>query len=200
MKKLFALLLTALMALSLIACSGSKNPEPVKPAEPESPASQEFETTTPETHQPATADMKEFGNEVVGYASVPSSWIIVPDEDSDQMQAYSPDYECTITLDVLSIDTSQFTVEQTASALWNIMEEDEIYDIQGAKVELIGYEAYQLYGLYKYEENEYYIVTWVFEDEDGVYRYRCAEGPKDPSADPDIFDTVDYLEGTYRIK
>ncbi len=202
MKKLLALILAGVMAVSFAACSSSsKTPEPVKPAEEEEPVSQAEETTGHQVRQPETEDLKEFGNAVVGYADVPSDWIIIEDdaEGSNQIQAYSPDYECTITLDVLDIDTSQYTVEDTASILWSIMEDDEIYDIQGAKVELKGYEAYQIYGLYKYEENEYYIVTYIFEDENGAYRYRCAEGPKDFEASPNVYDTVTYLEDSYRI-
>ena len=197
MKRVLSFILAGVIALSLIACSSnSKTPEPVKPTEPEESTSRVTYTPDP---QNATSSLKEFGNETVGYASVPGDWIIVQDDDSDQIQAYSPDYECTITLDVLNIDTSQYTVEQTASVLWGIMEEDEIYDIQGAKVQLKGYEAYQLYGIYKYEENEYYIVTYIFEDEFGAYRYRCAEGPKDFEASPNVYDTVTYLEDSYRI-
>lgn len=67
------------------------------------------------------------------------------------------------------------------------MEKNGGQEVKGATVTLGTYQALQVYG--KYFNGTAMLVAWVFEAEDGKYRYISAEGPTEK-----IMDVVGYIE------
>lgn len=192
MKKLLALLLAMAMVFGLVACGGSDS----KNDDGGNSDAGEVKTMT-------------VGTDVVGYVTIPEDWLT--NQEGTEFQTASPDFNSYITLDIFDVDSMELpegyeTMEEwledneyenmqeyLSTAIWYALEESDIYDIEGSVVDLCGFEANQVYGVYdsEYTDEICFIICWIFED-NGVYRYVAAEGPYS-----DIMDVKDYVEKTY---
>lgn len=202
MKKLLALMLAMAMVFGLVACGGSDSGN--------SDIVNDDDSGITEVDNAST---KTVGTDIVGYVTVPEDWLIKLD--GIQFQTASPDMNSYITLFIFEDDWFEIPEDEEgeydsfsdyiisvgyddvedylANGVRYNMINDDIYDIRGAEVELRGFTARQVYGVYdsEYTDEVCFMICWIFED-DGAYRYIAAEGPYS-----DIMAVRDYVENTY---
>lgn len=144
-----------------------------------------------------------FGDETYGYVKVPTDWVNFQDLDGvPGVQFSNPIGSSIITLDIFDLSQlpqemlSTVTSEELAKNVWYNLENSEVTNIVGASVQLMGLDAYQVYGDYVSEDYGWdsVIVCWIFKTEDGVFRYVAAEGGVD-----DIVNVVTYVESSYTL-
>ncbi|MBE6844456.1 MAG: hypothetical protein E7508_01900 [Ruminococcus sp.] len=216
MGKAGALLMAALMVMSLSACSEEK-PESkaekeivtetvavTEAKETETEAETEEETkseyteeTEPEKEAQAdngelevtyTGPTKEIGDEKFGYMQVPENWCIFEDIGVDDSTPLCQ--YCSP--DRASIVTMSYfegmDAELVANAYYQGYSEDAVEELTAATVMLDGKTAYQVYGYFT--DINKIMVTWVIDGEDGLAHSLSIE-----SQDYDVFS----LSGTYTL-
>lgn len=120
----------------------------------------------------------QVGDDENGYIQVPMGFIRFQDEDVEGLTQYSdPTGKNIVTLE--QYDGISYTT--AAESLRSYLASDEnIEDMQGATVEVAGYNALQLYGHYT---DGYFIVTWFIENpaDSGSSYYLAMEFDSDHS-------------------
>ncbi|WP_066308939.1 hypothetical protein [Bacillus sp. FJAT-29814] len=194
MKKLIKGLAIFILIASLAACTNQKDvstkSEETKQKEENTSVQEKTETTkNNETANTETSvEMKKVGEEEYGYVHVPNDWVKFVDVNPNtSYQVSSTDTKKIISINVFEDAGQDANLETYATIVWTNMEKNGGKDIQGAKVKLGDYDALQVYGVYN--NGTMFLVTWVFQAEDGKYRYVSAEGPKEG-----ITDVVGYVE------
>lgn len=196
-KRIIALTIAILTIGSLCGCNKETNNERI--SETNNQVQEEIKPEeTNEINEVKEEDTsfttKKVGKEDYGFVEVPSEWVDFKDlslpDDTTVIEYSDPSGSSIITMNIA------YNYEQSAdNAMQGLAQKikDEGVDVQGAKVKLGGYDAYQVYGTY---ENEgIVLVMWTFKDENNTLHYVSAEGKEN-----DIFDVVGYLEKTYSVK
>ena len=146
------------------------------------------------------ASGQRVGKKGIGFVEVPSDWVEFHDVDgNDSIQWCDGTPYTVISLNVFDLSTvpeeerAGFDAMAAANSVWaNILSDGVSEDaIQGARVELAGKDAIQVYALYP---DCSFLVCWVAEDEDGQIRYVAAEGTEDT-----IMDAVNIVQDTYEF-
>ncbi len=147
--------------------------------------------------------MQQVGKEELGYISLPAEWISYDDESATTALQYaSADNRVIVSLDIIDEsalsedEKAKMSAENAAQGIWNTLEQSGVKEIKGAKVQLAGYDAFQVYGVYTQGEDDTagVIVNWVFESEDGVIHVVTAEGATEA-----VMDGVTQIESTYQL-
>lgn len=138
-----------------------------------------------------SSETKKVGKERYGFVEVPSYWKDFKDvdlpNDTTVIQYSDPSGSSIITMDVT--ENYEYDIENTANQGAQIMQNEGAV-VEGAKVNIGGYEAYQVYGYY--ENDGKILVAWYFKDENNALHYLSAEGKL-----YDVSDVVEYVENTY---
>lgn len=200
-KKLMGSLFSLSLILGLLAACGSK-------IEQTGTSSSSKETITEQTSDTSTASRDEIldlsqsqqiGDEQYGYVYVPKDWVAFHDLGGGESYQYSDlvGYN-VVTLfsyskEVLQVEAiDDKAVEQAANSYAYMMEEQGVFEnVTGAMTEVVGYRAYQLYGLTKSDGK--ILCAWIFRTEksDRVYLVSL-EG------DTETFEKVlPFIEGTW---
>lgn len=148
-------------------------------------ASEEGTTETP-------VELKRVGEEGYGFVDIPVDWVNFQDINSTQDLRQYSDLTGTSIITLFVVGDSPNDAEQAATNSWAGMENNGAVDIQGAIVELDGYETYQVYGIY--ENAGIMLVTYHFEDEEGKLHYISAE-----SNQGGIIQVIELVEDTYSV-
>lgn len=140
-----------------------------------------------------SSETKKVGKERYGIVEVPSYWKDFKDvdlpSDTTVIQYSDPSGSSIITMDVT--ENYEYDIENTAQQGAQIMQ-NEGASVEGARVSIGGYEAYQVYGYY--ENDGTILVAWYFKDENNALHYVSAEGTLH-----DVSDVVEYVEKTYSL-
>lgn len=140
-----------------------------------------------------SSETKKVGKERYGFVEVPSYWKDFKDvdlpSDTTVIQYSDPSGSSIITMDVT--ENYEHDIENTAQQGAQIMQ-NEGASVEGARVSIGGYEAYQVYGYY--ENDGTILVAWYFKDENNALHYVSAEGTLH-----DVSDVVEYVEKTYSL-
>ncbi len=150
-----------------------------------------------------TGETQEIGSDTLGYMAVPADWVQYEGEGSaTSLQYASEDSRVIVSMDV--IDKSVFsqeeqdklTAETAAQSIWTTLDQGGVKQIKGAKVQLAGYDAFQVYGAYTQgaDDTSGIIINWVFESEDGTIHVVSAEG-----ATETVMTGVTQIESTYKL-
>lgn len=129
----------------------------------------------------ADTDKQKVGSDEHGYVYIPKDWnkfIDVDLDPSSNVIQYS--LANTYILTMSSVEKNDSTAKERASNLAaSLKEENEITDLTGATVSIASYTAYQVYGYYPNEK--IWLVSWIFETEDGKIHFLSVEGPDQKS-------------------
>ena len=129
-------------------------------------------TNTTNTTSTVPAGKQKVGDKDFGYVLVPSNWTRFVDPDAPSTLQYS--YANLYILTMAHVPTSSMSAYQYASSYASRMKSEGV-DVKTATVKMGDYTAYQVYG--KYESENTWLVTWVFETKDGQTRSLAIEGP-----------------------
>lgn len=129
---------------------------------------------------------KTVGNNTLGYVEIPEEWVKFQDVNAVRgLQYSSEDAKYIITLDAMA--TSEVGAETYAKAVAAQLSKEGVKDLQGARIQISNYNAYQVSGYY--EKDKIWLYVWCFEAEDGNTHYIGIEGPDDNSEYFKIFKT-----------
>lgn len=141
----------------------------------------------------SSSETRKIGIENYGFIEVPAYWVNFKDvdlpTDTTVIQYSDPSGSSIITMNISKNYEQDAQVSADKSFL-NM--KNEGVDVEGARVNIGGYEAYQVYGCY--EDEGIVFVSWHFKDENNTLHYVAAEGKVD-----DIMDVVGYIEKTYSL-
>lgn len=203
MKKISKLLFFAALGLVIAGCGTENTTQstevlpsvPSDTSESENSSVEMEETDTEETHEedtPEASDLKRVGEAGYGFVDIPSDWVNFQDVNAtEDLRQYS-DLTGTSIITLFVMEDSPNDAEQAASNSWAGMESNGAVDVQGAIVELAGYETYQVYGIY--ENVGIMLVTYHFEDEEGKLHYISAE-----SNQGGIVQVIELVEDTFSL-
>lgn len=121
----------------------------------------------------------DIGAEEYGYVTVPSNWIRFIDEEGVHAIQYS-DVSADYIVSLDYVKTSQTSADSLSTNIYNNLKNEGVTNLQRAVVKINNYNAYQVYGYY--QDDYIWLVTWVFEAEDGNTHYIGIEGP-DPQSE-----------------
>lgn len=178
MKRLSQLFLILSAGLICLLGCGSVSPKEQKSNQPSSSSTTEQPSDSASAEESlAEEGIQQIGNEEVGYVYVPADWTPFKDLAGGESYQYSATDAYTIitmfsydkeTLGVEVIDDA--AAEQAANSYAYSMDESGLYDsLTGAKAQIAGYEAYQVYANAKSDGK--LICAWIFvtEAKDKVY-------------------------------
>lgn len=197
-----------LLALALAGCATKQDAStPVSSTAPASSqaassAPESLPESTPESTSTPTAlapgfdpsgEFKQVGEEGFGFVSVPEDWANFQDLDGGtalQFSDLSAQY-------IVSLDNGEnaggFTDAETwAQGIMAVMESIDPISFEGAKVDFVGYDTYQCYGIF--EDGTFWVVN-IFPIEDGSLRYLSIEGP----ATDDFYTIFDTISQSYTV-
>lgn len=141
----------------------------------------------------SSSETKKIGLETYGFIEVPDYWIDFKDvdlpADTTVIQYSDPSGSSIITMNIAKNYEQDAKVSAENSFL--DMKNDGV-DVEGARVKIGGYDAYQVYGCY--EDEGIVLVSWHFKDENNTLHYVSAEGKEN-----DIMNVVGYVENTYSL-
>ena len=204
--RIIAVMIAVLTVGSLYGCGDKKNNDKINETNCQVQKEETKFVETDEIKEDKTAEdknaaetkndgeTKKVGKENYGFVEVPSEWVDFKDVDLPDgtavIQYSDPAGSSIITMN-MAMNFEQ-SAEDAAQGVAMKLQNDGV-NATGATVQLGGYTAYQLYGMY---ENEGIIlVTWIFKDENNTLHYISAEGKGN-----DVLDVVGYLEKTYSLK
>lgn len=190
-------LLSAVLLLLVGCAQGNKIGQKTKEAETSTSNSVKDSSSSTEASSSESAsdtaltdaDVQQIGTDEFGYVYVPSDWVQFQDVAGGDTYQYSDLDAYTIvtlfsydkeTLGVETIDDA--AAEQAANAYaYGIEQSGEFGEITGAKAQIAGYEAYQIYS--KATADDKLLCAWIFvtEAKDKVYLVSL-EGQQDSEA------------------
>ncbi|MCR4646889.1 MAG: hypothetical protein K5695_16035 [Oscillospiraceae bacterium] len=102
--------------------------------------------------------LQQIGDDENGYMKVPLGYLPFQDEDVEGLTQYSD----TTGKNILTLEHYTIPYQDAANNMLSYLQsENVIQDVQGATVQVAGYNSLQLYGHY---DDGYYIVIWFIED------------------------------------
>ena len=141
----------------------------------------------------SSSETKKIGLENYGFVEVPDYWINFKDvdlpADTTVIQYANPSGSSIITMNIAK--NYEQDAKVSAENSFQNMKNDGV-DVEGARVKIGGYDAYQVYGYY--EDEGIVLVSWHFKDENNTLHYVAAEGKEN-----DIMNVVGYVENTYSL-
>lgn len=153
----------------------------------ESSISSEVEELDFEESSESSSEFKRVGEVGYSFVDIPTEWVNFQDIGSDLELIQYSDLTGTSIITLYVIENPPNNPEQAATNSWGAMEQGGATGIQGAMVELDGYETYQVYGVY--ENMGMMLVTYHFEDDEGRLHYISAESFQD-----NIMEVIGYVE------
>lgn len=145
-----------------------------------------------EEQEETNGDVIRVGEENFGFVDIPSDWVNFRDLGVTEPILQYSDLLGVSIITLNAWEKGEETVEDVATAIWIGMEEEGAIETEGAALELAGYDAIQVYGIYPDEGKV--LVTWVFETQDGYMHYVAAE-----STVENIFEIVLSIEETFSL-
>lgn len=143
--------------------------------------------------QVSSSETKKVGKKNYGFVEVPDYWVNFKDvdlpSDTSVIQYSDPSGSAIITMNIF--ENYEQDAQSAAEKSFQNMKNDGV-DVEGARVNIGGYEAYQVYGCY--EDEGIILVSWHFKDENNTLHYVAAEGMVN-----DIMNVVEYIEKTYSL-
>jgi hypothetical protein len=145
----------------------------------------------------AATDMQRVGTENFGFIDIPSYWLPFRDisvpQSLDMLQFSDPTGTDIITMHYINTSAEPMTPEEYLNITASFMESIGGVDIAGARVDLNGIDALQIYAFFP--ESDSFMITFAFEtDRDTLLRTITVEGPWDT-----VLDTMYYVESSFSL-
>jgi len=203
------LLLVIVLILSLAAACGPAaligGATPVDDAAQSEPEAlpQEPDATLPELEADQLEEiaMKRVGGEGYGFFDIPENWVNFFDPQTageDNVIQFSDILgQNIITVRYMPATPDLATPEEMLGAVAEYMASMGGDGITGARVDLNGIDALQVYGFFQYDGTS--MVVWGFASDGGTLHQIVAEGPIE-GAIGTILDTVNYLESSFALE